>query len=285
MALSPDGRPRAARAPRRPKLGQNFLADPRFAQRIVDALGDISASTVLEIGPGRGILTRLLVSRARHLIAIELDRVLAAQLRMKYAAWPNVEIIEADVLVVDLATILGPRPLSLAGIAAAPHRKARVIGNIPYYITSEILLRLFEFHDYIETVVLMVQLEVAERVVAKPGSRDYGLLSATAQLYTRPEKLFNVPAGAFNPPPKVDSAVLRLTLEPHWERLGVDREGFIRFLKLSFARKRKTLANNLKGHYDSKLIQAALDKAHLRADVRAEAVSLEKAALLYRALT
>jgi 16S rRNA (adenine1518-N6/adenine1519-N6)-dimethyltransferase len=266
---------------RRPKLGQNFLVDRSIAGRIVDALGDVSQATVVEIGPGRGILTDVLAKRARHLIAIELDRVLAAQLRMKYSGAPNVEIIEADVLAVDFSTVLGPRPLSLTGVAGTAPLRARVVGNIPYYITSDILLRLFEFHEHVESMVIMVQLEVAERIAAKPGSRDYGLLSASAQLYARVEKLFTVPAGAFNPPPKVQSAVLRLSMAPQFQRLGVDPDGFVRFLKLSFGQKRKTLVNNLKAEYDGKLVRGALEKARLRADVRAEAVPLDKAAVLY----
>lgn len=269
---------------RRPKLGQHFLNDRSAAQRIVDAAGDISYTTVVEIGPGRGVLTGLLAARAQRLIAIELDRVLAAQLRMKYSALPNVEIIEADVLSVDFSTVLGPRPGGLSGLATAAPVKARVVGNIPYYITSDILLRLFEYHEYFETIVIMVQLEVADRIVAKAGTRDYGVLSATAQLYARIEKLFMLPPGAFVPPPKVDSAVLRFSIEPKWERLRVPPQEFVEFLKLSFAQKRKTLFNNLKAQYDAADIRAVMEKTKLRPDVRAEAVPLEKAAAVFRTL-
>lgn len=274
-----------AKPTRRPKLGQNFLADRSAAQRIVDALGDVSAKTVVEIGPGRGILTDLLARRAAHVIAIEIDRVLAAQLRMRYAMYPNVEIIEADVLAVEFGTILGPRPGALTGIANPTINKAEVVGNIPYYITTDILLRLFDCHQLFESIVIMVQFEVAERIAAKPGSRDYGLLSATAQLYARVEKLFTLPPGAFAPPPKVHSAVLRLTMDPRWEGLQVDPKAFVEFLKLSFAQKRKTLLNNLKEAYDDKTVRAALIAAKLRADVRAEAVPLDKAAAVFRQLS
>jgi len=266
-------------------LGQNFLTDRGAAQRIVDALGDISRKTVIEIGPGRGMLTGLLIARAQRLIAIEIDRVLAAQMRMKCANVPNIEVIEADVLAVDFASLLGPKPgTSIGGLAPKPTEKVRVVGNIPYYITSDILLRLFEYHELIETIVIMVQKEVADRIVAKVGTSEYGLLSATSQLYANVEKLFTLPAESFSPPPKVDSSVLRLTIAPRWEKLRVDPEAFMGFLKLSFGQKRKTLANNLKQRYDSKAIQAALEKAKVRADVRAEALPLEKAAAVFKAL-
>ncbi len=271
-------------AGRRPKLGQNFLADRGTAEKIVAALGDIAGKTVMEIGPGKGVLTTLLAVRAGRLIAIELDRVLAAQLRMKYGPRDNVEIIEGDILKIDLGTVLGPRPGALAGLAPAPPEKVRVIGNIPYYITSDILLRLFSYHEHFEQIVIMVQKEVAERIAAKPGGRDYGLLSATAQLYAKVEKLFTVPPGAFSPPPTVHSTVLRLTVAAQFARLRVAESDFIEFLKLSFAQKRKTLANNLKGQYAPAAVAAALKKAGVRPDARSETLSLEKAAAVFRTL-
>ena len=270
---------------KRPKLGQHFLADQHAAQRIVDALGQVSEKTVIEIGPGRGVLTAMLAERARRLIAIELDRVLAAQLRMSLVRFENVEIIEGDILSIDFSTVLGPRPgMNHPGIVHVPE-KTRLVGNLPYFITSDILLRLFQYHPYFETIVIMVQEEVADRIAAKPGVREYGLLSATVQLYARVEKLFSLPPGAFNPPPKVHSAVLRLTINPQMDRLRVPEEEFIAFLKLSFGQKRKTLANNLKSRFDSRLLSAALKKAGLQPGVRAEAVSLEKMAAVFRSLT
>ena len=236
----------------------------------MDALGDVRRATVVEIGPGRGALTGLLAERAERLIAIELDRILSAQLRMKYAAQRNVEIVEGDVLQVDLAALVGRG------------RKARVVGNLPYYITSPILERLFRFSDNIEMIVLLAQREVAERMAARPGSRDYGLLSAVTQLHARVERLFTLPPGAFSPPPKVHSTAVRLT--PAAQELGVPKEELVEFLKLSFAQKRKTLANNLKPRYGEAAMRAALEAAGLRADVRAEAVGLEKAAEVLRRL-
>jgi 16S rRNA (adenine1518-N6/adenine1519-N6)-dimethyltransferase len=268
----------------KPKLGQHFLDSDEFAARIVDAMGDLSQSTVLEVGPGRGILTSLLAKRARRLIAVELDRVLAAQLRLKFGMFRNVEIIEGDILAVDLDSLFGPKPgLGRPGMDLKPE-PVKVVGNLPYYITSDILLRLFQFSKYFESIVIMVQREVADRIAAKPGGSEYGILSATAQLYARVEKLFTLPPGAFDPPPKVHSAVLRLILDPKQEILGVAGDGFIDFLRLSFSQKRKTLWNNLKENYESALLKRALATAHVKATARAETLSLEESAAVYRAL-
>ncbi len=268
----------------KPKLGQHFLASEDLAARVVDTLGDVSQSTVLEIGPGRGILTSLLAKRARRLIAVELDRVLAAQLRLKFGMARNVEVIEADVLAIDFDSLFGPKPgLSQPGIDLKP-QPARVVGNLPFYITSDIMLRLFEFSKYFDSIVIMVQLEVADRIAAEPGGRDYGMLSATAQLYARVEKLFTLPPGAFAPPPKVHSTVLRLTIDPQQKKLGVVGDGFIDFLRLSFGQKRKTLWNNLKLKYDGAELKRALAEAKVKPTARAETLSLDESAAIYRAL-
>lgn len=268
----------------KPKLGQHFLASEEFAVRVVDALGDVSQSTVLEVGPGRGILTSLLARRARRLIAVELDRVLAAQLRLKFGMARNVEVIEADILAIDFDSLFGPKPgLSRPGIDLKPE-PMKVVGNLPYYITSDILLRLFEFSKYFDSIVIMVQREVADRIAAQPGGSDYGMLSATAQLYGRVENLFTLPPGAFVPPPKVHSAVLRLTIDPQQEKLGVAGDGFIDFLRLSFGQKRKTLWNNLKAKYEGPELKRALAEAKVKATARAETLSLEESAAVYRAL-
>jgi 16S rRNA (adenine1518-N6/adenine1519-N6)-dimethyltransferase len=272
----------------KPKLGQHFLASDSFALQIVDALGDVSQNTVLEIGPGRGVLTSLLAKRVRRLIAVELDRVLAAQLRLRFGMFSNVEVIEGDILSVDIDSLFGPKPgLRRPGIEFKPE-PVKVIGNLPYYITSDILLRLLDFSKYFETIVILVQREVADRIAATPGSRDYGLLSATAQLYARVEKLFTLPPAAFAPPPKVYSAALRLTIAPRQKELGLDGDGrengFIDFLKLSFGQKRKTLWNNLKSNYAEPRLRAALVQARVKPAARAETLSLEENAALFRAL-
>jgi 16S rRNA (adenine1518-N6/adenine1519-N6)-dimethyltransferase len=269
---------------RKPKMGQHFLTSESAAQRIVEALGDVSEATVLEIGQGRGAITDILARKARRLIAVELDRVMSAQLRMKFSMQPNVEIIEGDVLKVEMDTVFGAKPGSLrTGLNFAPE-PASVVGNLPYYITSDILLRLLEYHRYFSTIVIMVQKEVADRLAASPGTRDYGLLTATTQLYGRVEKLFTLPPGAFAPAPKVHSSVVRITIKPRIESLQVNETAFIDFLKLSFGQKRKTLWNNLKTQYDENKLKAALAKSGVKPVVRAEALPLEKTAALFRAL-
>lgn len=267
------------------KLGQNFLVDRSAAEKIVAALGDVSQSLVVEIGPGRGALTDILAEKAGRLIVIELDRMLATQMRMKYGRDSKVEVLEGDVLGIDFRTVLHRTIGPLDDLRPEKPERARLLGNLPYYITSDILLHLFEFHDQFDLLVIMVQREVADRIAAKPGSRDYGLLSATAQLYARVENLFTLPPGAFAPPPKVHSSVLRMQIAPRFQELGVEAEEFIEFLKLAFAMKRKTLVNNLRKRYREKEIKAALQDAGVRADVRAEAVTLEKSAAIFKSLT
>jgi 16S rRNA (adenine1518-N6/adenine1519-N6)-dimethyltransferase len=275
-----------ARVPRKkPKLGQHFLTDTVAPIRIVEGLGDLSRATVLEIGPGRGVLTSLLARRARRVIAVETDRVLAAQLRMKFSLAPNVEIIEGDILAVDFNTLFGPKPGSTRPGMEQAVEKVRVVGNLPYFITSDILLRLFEYRNFFDTFVLMVQKEVADRLAARPGTSEYGLLSATAQLFTHVEKLFTLPPAAFSPAPKVHSTVVRLAVSPKLETLHVGEREFLQFLKGSFAQKRKTLWNNLKSRYPSADLKRAMSKARIQPTVRAEALSLEQSAALFRALS
>jgi 16S rRNA (adenine1518-N6/adenine1519-N6)-dimethyltransferase len=274
----------AARRKRKPRLGQNFLTDREVARRIVESLGDIANRTVIEIGPGRGVLTDLLIPRAKRVIGIELDRVLAAQLRMRYAGKPNVEVLESDFVTAEFASMVGRKPGPLHDLRPTHPDTVDLVGNLPYYITSDIVLRILELRQHIERAVIMVQREVADRIAAEPGSRDYGLLSATTQLFARVEKLFTVPPAAFSPPPKVYSSVLRLAMVPRLEGLQVEEEPFIAFLKLAFAQKRKTLLNNLRVQYSATAIRAALKSAGARSDVRAEALRLEKMAAVLRAL-
>lgn len=269
---------------RKPKLGQNFLTDLGAAQRVVEALGDVSNRTVIEIGPGRGVLTDVLAIRAKHVIGIELDRVMAAQLRMRYATRTNVEILESDFVAAEFTSMVGRRPGPLHDLRPTQPETVDVIGNLPYYITSDIVLRILELHRNIERAVIMVQREVADRIAAAPGSRDYGLLSATVQLFARVDKLFTLPPGAFSPPPQVHSSAVRLTMAPRLQELQVEEGPFLAFLKLAFAHKRKTLLNNLRGQYEDAAVRAALKSAGLRADVRAEAMSLGKTAAVSRAL-
>jgi len=275
----------AARPPKRkPRLGQHFLDSESHALQIVDALGDISASTVLEIGPGGGALTSLLARRAQRLIAVEVDRVLAAQLRLQFGMFRNVEILEADILGVDFDSLLGPRPGTVSPGQDSAHAPVKVVGNLPYFITSDILLRLFANARHFSVLVLMVQEEVADRIVAEPGGSEYGLLSATAQLYGRAQKVLDVPRGAFRPPPNVDSAVIRIELQPRFEELQVEAKPFLAFLQHSFGQKRKTLWNNLRDQYPEDKLRAAMKSAAIPSSARAETLTLEQNAALFRAL-
>lgn len=264
---------------KRPKLGQNFLIDPGARQRIVEALGDISTRTVLEIGPGRGALTGLLATRAKNLIAVELDRALAPRLVEIWKSSRHVGILQADILELDMAAVQG-----MTGVG--DNAPLVVVGNLPYYITSDILLHLFAQAAFISRAVVMVQEEVANRLAAPSGTSTYGLLSATAQMHSRVEKLFALPPEAFSPVPSVSSAVVRLEMHPRFEELHVERTGFLRFLQMCFRQKRKTLVNNLKsaGIDESADVLAAIEDAGLGATVRAEAVSLEAMASIYRRL-
>jgi 16S rRNA (adenine1518-N6/adenine1519-N6)-dimethyltransferase len=259
----------------KPKFGQNFLVDDAARHAIVDALGDLTKRTVIEIGPGHGAITEVLARRSRKLIALELDRALAAELTFRFRDQPQVQIVEGDVLKADL------RALVPSG------ETADVIGNLPYYITSDILLQLFAAGcaGLIARAVLMMQREVADRVAAVPGVRDYGLLSATAQMNAQVENLFTLPPSAFSPPPEVYSTVLRLKFAPRFAELGVDPDGFNSFLKHCFAQKRKTLQNNLRaiGHSAEELSMAW--PSSIPSLARAESLALEPMAQLYRALS
>jgi 16S rRNA (adenine1518-N6/adenine1519-N6)-dimethyltransferase len=265
---------------RKPKLGQNFLIDDAARLAIVDALGDTSARTVIEIGPGHGAITSILAARCRRLITIEIDPALAAELRFRFREQPQVEVIEADVLEADL------------GALVPPDETADVVGNLPYYITSQILLRLFAAgaSGHLARAVLMMQREVADRLAAVPGCREYGLLSATAQINARVETLFTLPPAAFSPPPDVYSTVLRLEFAPRFGELGVDAEGFDAFLHTCFAQKRKTLANNLRAASHAGARGYTIDElraawpAEIPPLARAESLALQALAALYRTL-
>jgi 16S rRNA (adenine1518-N6/adenine1519-N6)-dimethyltransferase len=260
--------------PIKPKLGQNFLNDANAIERIVGALGDISGHTVIEIGPGGGALTGALAAKAGRLVAIELDRELAADLRARFAQ-DKVTIVEQDVLNFDFA----------AAAHAAGERLA-VVGNLPYGITSQILLKLAASHAALDRAVLMVQREVADRIVASPRTRDYGLLSVTVQMYGPVEPLFTLPPSAFTPPPDVYSTVFRWRVAPRFAELGVEEQGFLRFARQAFAQKRKTLANNLRaaGGFSPAAVSAALAQAQIAAQARAEEISVEGLAALWLAL-
>jgi len=240
--------------------------------RMVASLGDISEATVLEIGPGHGALTYSLAQNAKRLVAVEVDPDLANELRVSFRHQENFTLIERSILNLELAEVAGDE-------------KIVVIGNLPYYITSEILLHLLEQYRSISRAVLMVQREVAERVTAEPGSRDYGLLTVTVALHASAEELFTLPPSAFVPPPQVFSTVMRLNFAPRFEELGVESKPFISFLRKCFVQKRKTLANNLRAaSYSAETTESALTQASIPLQARAETLQLEQFAKLFDAL-
>ena len=255
----------------RQRLGQHFLADPAWRARILATLGLRANDTWIEIGAGHGEMTRDLASRAGRVIAIETDARLVKELQGRACEWPNVEIVHGDVLALDLA--------ELAGI------RFRVYGNLPYYITSPILHRLFRNADRIESIHVVVQFEVAARIVARPGRRAYGYLSAACQFYTRPEIVLRIPPGAFRPRPKVTSALLAMGLRGERDRLRVESEpAFLNFVQACFGQKRKTLRNNLRAIFPAEQAEAALSLSSLPGDARAEQLTLPQFAELFRRL-
>lgn len=227
---------------------------------------------MVEIGPGHGAITSLLAPRCARLHCIEFDPALARELTFRFRNNPHVTIHHADILQTDLSQFEAPLD---------------VVGNLPYYITSDILLHLFAFArtGILSRAVVMMQREVAERIAAAHGVSDYGPLSAFTQLHATVTNLFTLPPGAFNPPPDVYSTVLRLDFAPRFAELKVDPENFNRFLRASFAQKRKTLSNNLRnaGYTAAQLTAAWPDS--IDKNVRSEAVSLEAMAALYRQLS
>ncbi len=332
--------------PIKPKLGQNFLNDTEAIERIAASLGDLTGRTVVEIGPGRGAITGALAARAGHVLAVELDGVLAARLRGEFAP-ARVTVIEQNVLGFDFAAArewvgrdkqasgakapvseeansYGLKPVPFketrlpAGLKSSPNtrldlssdfaavraaqdesgeiatrlkscpdtmpaERLLVVGNLPYNITSPILLKLAASWASLDRAVLMVQREVAERICAGPSSREYGLLAVTVQMYGPVVQLFTLPPSAFTPPPDVHSTVFRWRFAPRFEELGVEEAGFTRFLRMAFAQKRKTLGNNLRAAgMEAGVVESALAEAGVGGKARAEELGIEELAGLWR---
>ena len=272
MPADAEGRsPRANLPPVRKSLGQHFLSDPRILARIADALQLTGTETVVEIGPGRGGLTAQLVDRAAALVAVEVDRQLAAMLRERYARAAHVRIVEADVLQIGLA-------------AAAGTTEFVVVGNVPYYITTPIIFQTLE-PPRPRRAVFLVQREVADRMAAPPGDKTYGALSVNVQAFTRVESLFRVPPGAFQPPPKVESAVVRLV--PRDEPLvAVHEEARFRsIVQQAFGMRRKQMRRVARSLFalDAAAANALLDGAGIDPEVRPETLPPEAFARLVRA--
>lgn len=261
----------------RQKLGQHFLGHGGWRRKIAHTLPLFPGEIWIEIGAGHGEITQLLTGQSRRVIAVETDASLATRLAQRVrenpGEWTGVEVLHADVLALDLA--------------AAGGGKMRAYGNLPYYITSPILRHLFSWADRIASIHIVVQLEVAARIVARPGRREYSYLSALCQFYTRPEIVLRIPPGAFRPPPRVASALLRMNLPGERASLGItgeDEKRFLQWIQNCFDQKRKTLRNNLRSRASDDRIRAALAACQLRPDARAEQLSLAQFAALFDSL-
>lgn len=255
--------------PVRKNLGQHFLNDRRILERIVGALELKGDETVVEIGPGRGSLSDVLLPKAKRLVLIEYDRALAAILRQRYIDSPSVEVVEADVLTVKLGEIAG-----------GPYV---LIGNVPYYITTPILFHALE-RPRPERAVYLVQREVAERIAAKPGTSEYGALSVNVQAVANAELMFRVAPGSFKPPPKVESAVVRIEPRPDPVIAPEDETAFRRFVQDAFGLRRKQLRRVLRMLWSvsAEEAEAALVACQIDPSARPETLSPEQFAQLIR---
>ena len=256
--------------PANKRLGQNFLIDPNIIRKIVAAAELSPEDTVLEIGPGRGVLTEALSRAARCVVAIEIDPQLHRLLQDKQTDWPNVELICADALTHPLDS-LSPGVI--------------VVANLPYYISTPLLFRLLEHRPRFPRLVLMLQNEVADRLVAKAGSADYGVLSVMAQYAADMTKVFRVSAQCFRPRPEVGSAVVVLRVKKNALLSPQEEPTFAGLVKAAFAHRRKTLVNSLRdeGH-KPEVVMAALDETGISATARAETLTLQQFVQLARRL-
>ncbi|NMA69679.1 MAG: ribosomal RNA small subunit methyltransferase A [Desulfitobacterium sp.] len=244
-------------------LGQNFLIDDQAIEMIASATIQDEKTPLVEIGPGLGVLTRVLATRVQKVWAVELDKEKIALLTSQLQGLP-VEIINMDALELDLKDLWG-------------ENKGVLVGNLPYYITSPLLMHFLNQRESLIYMVVMVQKEVADRLIAQPGKKDYGILSVATQIYAQPEKLFEVPPDSFLPAPKVTSAVVRLTLRPY-PGLEVEEEKLLRIVKASFSQRRKTLVNSLAGglKMEKKRVKEILNHAGIEEQRRGETLSIEE---------
>lgn len=257
------------------KFGQNFLIDEHVLDKIIRAAEITKNDYVLEIGPGIGTMTQYLACAAREVTAVEIDRALIPILEDTLKEYDNVSIINEDILKVDIAALAkeknGGRPI-------------KVVANLPYYITTPIIMGLFESHVPLESITVMVQKEVADRMQVGPGTKDYGALSLAVQYYAEPYIVANVPPNCFMPRPAVGSAVIRLTRHQKPPVEVMDEKLMFRLIRASFNQRRKTLANGLKNsgelNLSKEVITAAIEKLGKGSSVRGEALDLEEFARL-----
>ena len=257
------------------KFGQNFLIDTHVLERIISEAGITKDDFVLEIGPGIGTMTQYLCESAREVMAVEIDDNLIPILADTLSAYDNVTVVNEDILKLDIAKVAkehnGGRPI-------------KVVANLPYYITTPIIMGLFESHVPLESITVMVQKEVADRMQSGPGTKDYGALSLAVQFYSKAEIVANVPANCFMPRPNVDSAVIRLTRYEEPPVQVKDEKMLFKIIRASFNQRRKTLQNGLNNsselNFTKDQIAAAIAEAGFSPSVRGEALTLEQFAKL-----
>ncbi len=250
----------------RRRFSQNFLHDAHYIDRIVAAIAPKTGERIVEIGPGLGALTAPLIAHAAPITAVEIDRDLAARLRDRFGP-ELLTLIEADALRLDWPQFAG-----------AEARALRIVGNLPYHISTPLVFALLPIANRVRDQHFMLQKEVVDRIVADPGSRDYGRLSVMLQFRYRATRLFNVPAGAFSPPPKVDSSIVCLVPKPLAELPDVDRAEFAKIVTAAFGQRRKTLRNALAAHLAAaKIVECGVDPG-----VRAETLPVEAFVALAR---
>lgn len=257
------------------RFGQNFLIDPRVLEKIIHASEITKDDFVLEIGPGIGTMTQYLAEAAREVAAVEIDGALIPILHDTLKEWENVTVIHGDILKTDIQKI---------AMEKNEGRPIKVVANLPYYITTPIIMGLFESHVPVESVTVMVQKEVADRMQTGPGSKDYGALSLAVQYYAQPEIVANVPPNCFMPRPKVGSAVIRLRKYDNPPVQVKDERLMFRLIRASFNQRRKTLVNSLKNSselpFSKEQVEQVVTKCGFSLTVRGEALTLEQFAEL-----
>ena len=257
------------------KFGQNFLIDTHVLERIIAEAGVTKDDFIVEIGPGIGTMTQYLCEAAGAVAAVEIDKNLIPILHDTLSEYNNVEIINNDILKVDIAALAGEKNGG---------KPIKVVANLPYYITTPIIMGLFESHAPIESITVMVQKEVADRMQCGPGSKDYGALSLAVQYYAKPEIVANVPPNCFMPRPNVGSAVIRLTRHENPPVEVADEKLMFRLIRASFNQRRKTLVNGLKNAsdltYTKEQIETAIEAIGQPLTIRGEALTLEQFAQL-----
>ena len=262
------------------KFGQNFLIDPRVLDKIIDAAEITEDDMVLEIGPGIGTMTQYLAEHAREVVAVEIDKNLIPILEDTLSAYENVTVINEDILKVDIRKLADERNHG---------NPIKVVANLPYYITTPIIMGLFENHVPLKSITIMVQKEVALRMQAGPGTKDYGALSLAVQYYADPYLAANVPPNCFMPRPNVGSAVIRLTRFEETPVKVTDEALLFRLIRASFNQRRKTLQNGLINsselYFSKEQVAAAIETLGVSPSVRGEALTLEQFAALCNALS